>query len=42
MHACVCVCVCMHVCMHILDGDGSWVFASRALGELWTTSVSDQ
>ena len=46
---CVCVCVCVRVCvracMCVLDRDGSWVFASKALEVVWTavylTSYSD-
>ena len=34
MHVCVCVCVCVCACanMSVLGGDGSWLFASTAVG----------
>ena len=37
------VCVCVHVCVCVLDGEGSGMFAGRALVLLFIDgSVSDQ
>ena len=44
-HACVSVCACVWTCACVLDREGSWAFASRALVVVWTamylTSYSD-
>ena len=35
------VCVCVHVCVCVLDGEGSWVFTSRALVAAQTAVCPD-
>ena len=34
---CVCVCVCACVCVCVLNREGSWLFANRALLLVWTS-----
>ena len=40
------MCVCVHVCVCVLNREGSWLFANRALLLVWTAvyqvTVNDQ